>query len=205
MTRLILVRHGETVWNQQRRYQGQEDSPLSSLGLRQAEKTGHFLSARKIDAIYSSDLKRALLTAKEISRHHKLTPVIDHRLREISFGIWEGLSRTEVKEKHSHIYKARRKDSLHTRIPGAELPREVVKRFQEALQELLVKHDQQTLLIVGHGGCLRVNVASLLHIPLEKSHCIRFYNAGISELLYRGEGQVCPWQVVTLNSTAHLV
>ncbi|HHY10758.1 MAG TPA: histidine phosphatase family protein [Firmicutes bacterium] len=204
MTRLIFVRHGETIWNQEMRYQGQEDSPLSELGLEQAKRTGEFLAGRKIDAAYSSDLKRALLTAKEISRHHNLKPKTDPRLREIAFGLWEGLTRTEVQENYGELYRARQKDSLHTRIPGAELPGEVVVRFQAALRDFVSRHQGQTVLVVGHGGCFRWNIASLLHIPLEKSHCIRLFNTGISEFFYRGENEECPWQVITLNSTAHL-
>lgn len=203
-TTLIFVRHGETTWNQELRYQGQCDSPLSELGLLQAEKLGQFLSRRKIDAVYSSDLGRAVATAQKIAQHHALIPIVDERLREMNFGVWEGLTRSEVLAKYPDLYQARYEDRLNLRIPGGELPREVVERLHRFLGERLSEHDGETIVAVSHGGALRLVLASLLHIPLEYSSCLSQSNAGISELIY-DQGAACPWQVVTINSTCHLL
>lgn len=121
-TTVILVRHGETLWNKELRYQGQQDSPLSPKGLQQAEVVGSFLQNRSIDAVYSSDLKRALLTAESIAKHHQLTPIVDQRLREIAFGVWEGKTRTEVQEEYPEVWEARIRDVLTTRISGESCP-----------------------------------------------------------------------------------
>lgn len=204
MTKLILIRHGETVWNQERRYQGQQDSSLSPLGISQAQKVGKYLAEEKIAAIYSSDLARANITAQSIAKHHGINPILDKRLREMSFGVWEGLTRDEIIEKYPDLFYARYQNSLETKIPGGELPQEVIVRFQEFLNEIVPKHKDETIVIVSHGGTLRLNIAHLLHIPIEKSYCLRLGNAGISELEFNYDGKQCSWEALSINSCGHL-
>jgi broad specificity phosphatase PhoE len=204
ITSIMFVRHGETLWNQQRRYQGQADSPLSELGLAQAELVGKFLSSRRIDAVYTSDLGRAVQTADCIAKHHGLSAIADSRLREMSFGIWEGLTREEVMQEHAELFYARMKDNLSHPVPEGEGPEEVVQRFLSCLEERIAQHEGGTIVVVSHGAALRMVIASLLHIPLGKSQCLRQSNGGISELAYDRESRSCPWQAVTINCTAHL-
>lgn len=205
MTKLILVRHGETVWNQERRYQGQQDSALSALGIQQAHKTGEHLAKTEVSAIYTSDLARASITAQSIADHHEgLSLKLDPRLREMSFGVWEGLTRDEIREKYPDQFYSRYQDSLRTKIPGGELPPEVVERFNEFLEECLLKHENETIVVVSHGGTLRLAIAHLLHIPLEKSYCLRLNNAGISELVFNRQESQCSWEALTINSYGHL-
>ncbi|MDI9484217.1 MAG: histidine phosphatase family protein [Bacillota bacterium] len=203
-TTVILVRHGETLWNKELRYQGQQDSPLSPKGLQQAEVVGSFLQNRSIDAVYSSDLKRALLTAESIAKHHQLTPIVDQRLREIAFGVWEGKTRTEVQEEYPEVWEARIRDVLTTRISGGELPSEVLERLHSFLNALLSDCRGQTIAVVSHGGALRLLIASLLQMPLEKAHCIHQSNTGISELIHYEDGERCWWEAACINSTGHL-
>ena len=176
---LLLIRHGETSWNQEQRYQGQQDSPLSELGLAQAAKTAAFLARMKIDVIYTSDLLRAKLTAEAIARPHGLTPIADPRLREINFGVWEGLTREEVQARYPELFSARFRDNINVRVPGGELPGEVAERLAEFVQELQSKHLHQNIAAVSHGGALRLLIATLLGMPLEKSYCLRMDNLGI--------------------------
>ena len=96
MLRLILVRHGETEWNAQRRYQGHSDVPLSALGRRQAARAAERLAALKIDAVYTSDLGRALETAEIIAEQRGLEVCAEPRLRELNFGVFEGLTFDEA-------------------------------------------------------------------------------------------------------------
>lgn len=201
---IIFVRHGETLWNKEGRYQGQQDSPLSQVGLIQAEQVGEFLRKRSVQAVYSSDLKRAWLTATHIAKHHRLSPVMDPRLREMSFGIWEGKTRERVRQEYPELWDERGRDTLRTRIPGGELPSEVVERFGNFLEDEVAEALGQTIVVVSHGGALRLTIASLLHIPLEKSYCLHQSNAGISELRYSQKGRNCLWEALCLNSTAHL-
>jgi alpha-ribazole phosphatase len=204
-TTIIFVRHGETLWNNEGRYQGQQDSPLSPTGLLQADKVGEFLRKRHVDAVYSSDLKRAWLTAQSIAKHHGLDTIRDPRLREMSFGVWEGKTRDQVRQEYPELWDARGRDNLSTRVPGGEVPEEVVMRFREFLEEQVSKGMDQTIVVVSHGAALRFTLASLLHIPLDKSHCLHQSNAGVSELRYSGEGRDCLWEALCLNTTAHLV
>lgn len=204
MTELILVRHGETVWNQERRYQGQRDSPLSPLGKEQAEKTGKFLANQEIKAIYCSDLKRALSTAQAIGAYHRLVPIVQPRLREMAFGVWEGLTREEILGRYPAIFKERCQNYLKTRIPGGELPGEVVKRMQQTLWELGPKHSNETAVLVAHGGALRLMLASLLQMPLENAHRLHLDNGSISRLLYKEDTRGGLWEILNINSTGHL-
>ena len=179
---------------------------LSPLGREQAAKVGQFLSTRAIDAVFCSDLQRAYFTAKRIGERHDLEPQVDPRLREMSFGVWEGKTRGEVIQEYSQLWDARSRDILRTRIPQGELPGEVVERFHSFLREQTEngKSTDRTIVVVSHGGALRLVLSSLLHIPLEKSYGIRQSNAGVSELLCFQEGTECRWEAVTINSTAHL-
>lgn len=204
MTTVILIRHGETLWNQQHRYQGQLDSPLSELGHKQARLTAEYLAKQPITAIYSSDLGRALRTAEIIADPHRLAAKPDQRLREMAFGVWEGLTRPEVVEQYPEIYYTRYQDVLSTRVPGGELPHEVVARFRDFMDEHLPKHGEETIVLVSHGGTLRLAIASILHMPLEKSYCFRVSNGGVSRLTYTRNDRGCLWEVSCLNSTDHL-
>ncbi len=205
MTTIIFVRHGETIWNQERRYQGQKDSSLSSLGLIQAQRVADFLSKRTIDLVYTSDLKRAFVTAEIIAKQHNLTPSVDFRLREMSFGAWEGKTRDEVMKEYPALWQSRREDVLTTRIPGGELPSEVVERFLSFLNEQTSQDAAKTIVVVSHGGALRLIIATLLHIPVEKSYCLHQSNTGLSELVHSKTGRRCSWECIGINSVAHLL
>ncbi len=203
MTTIIFVRHGETIWNKELRYQGQQDSPLSAAGILQAEQVGELLRHRAVDAVYSSDLKRALVTAKAIAQHHQIDIKVDKRLREMSFGAWEGMTRDEVRQEYPELWEARGQDSSGIRIPEGELPDEVVKRTGSFLEGLVADAIDKTIVVVSHGGTLRLTLASLLHIPLERSACLHQSNTGVSELLYTGKGRIL-WEAIYLNCTGHL-
>ncbi len=202
---LLLIRHGETSWNLEQRYQGQQDSPLSNSGLMQAEKTAVFLSRFKIDAVYTSDLLRAKRTAEVIARPHGLTPIPDPRLREVAFGEWEGLTRAEVQARYPDVYTARFKDALNVRVPGGELPSEVLDRLMDFVSELIARHQNERVACVSHGGALRLLIAELLGLPMEKAYCLHMENAGISMLRFGSGRGSCTWQVHFINSTAHLL
>lgn len=204
MTEIIFVRHGETLWNQERRYQGQLDSPLTELGRRQAKLTAAHLAQGRIDAVYTSDLKRARMTAAAIGAQQGLTPQTDPRLREMSFGVWEGLKRAEVVEKYPEIFFARDADILSVRVPGGELPGEVLLRFRAFLGECVAQHQTGRVAVVSHGAGLRFALAGMLAMPLEKSYCLRLDNAGISRVVYNGQKGSCTWQMLCFNSTGHL-
>jgi len=154
--RLLLVRHGETEWNQQMRFQGQTDIPLNAKGLEQAESIARRLQHEPLQAIYSSDLQRAWQTAEVIARYHDLSPIPHADLREMSYGVWEGMTRAEIEAgEWAELFEKYRKDSLRYRPPGAEYPHEIVERAGRVLQHIREQHQPGTVCIVGHGGSLR--------------------------------------------------
>ena len=119
-TRLYLIRHGETDFNREGRYQGRLDVELSTLGKEQAQALAHRLEKTPFTAIYASNLKRAQATAQIIAAHHELPVQVEPDLRERDFGSWEGFTFAEIEERFPEEAKQWLEDPLRTRIPGAE-------------------------------------------------------------------------------------
>jgi len=150
MVTLILVRHGQTDWNKEDRIQGQSDIPLNKEGKRQAEKVARQLSGKKIDAIYTSKLKRAYQTAHIIARAHHLKVVKDERLNEITQGDWEGLTLSEARKRYPVLFEKWLTTPLQTKPPGGESVKSVKKRVIDVLNEIKGRHPSQTVVIVAH-------------------------------------------------------
>ncbi len=167
MTHLILIRHGETDWNIQGRWQGQEDVPLNQHGLQQAQQTAESLANTNIDAIYASDLTRAVDTAKPLSRLTGLPIQLDSRLREIHQGEWQGLLISEIQSRYSDLFKKRIDNPLEVAPPGGETVRQVWERVSQALNEIVQKHPNNTIAIISHGFVIAVARIHLEHRPLE--------------------------------------
>jgi len=137
MTRFCLVRHGQTAWNLEGRYQGQSDIPLNAAGLEQARELARTLQNVRFDAVYSSDLVRALETANTIiALHDHLQVHVDPRLREINQGEWEGVQIEEIRTQYAHLWQARQVDPVNLRPPGGETVGEVFQRMHSALDEI---------------------------------------------------------------------
>ncbi len=201
MLRLILVRHGETDWNQQMRFQGQTDVPLNARGIEQAQTVARRLQHEPLQAIYSSDLQRAMQTAQIVAKHHNLTPVPDVNLRELSYGVWEGMSREEIMESEwAELFERYRKDSLRHRPPGAEYPEQILERSRRVLERIRQQHEEGNVCIVGHGGSLRALICVALCAPLETFRHIRLDNASLSVIEC---GKDWTW-VSLVNDTCHL-
>ena len=156
MTRLILIRHGQSEANEQNRFAGQTDVPLTDLGRAQAESAARYLVAHeKIDKIYSSDLRRAHNTALPTS---VLTgvPIIDAKeLREICAGIWEGRLANEIEVEYAEEFRTWRKDSANARLPGGESVQEVYERVVPYVKRIARENDGLTLLIASHASPVR--------------------------------------------------
>jgi alpha-ribazole phosphatase len=150
--KLFLIRHGQTDWNIARRFQGQSDVSLNEVGRKQAMALADRLSAQHIDALYSSDLQRALETAKIIRKSECYS---DARLREINFGDWEGLTYNEIKEKYPNALAERENDIYKNAPPNGETLEQLCERVRSMLDELYAKHKDQTVLVVAHGGVLQ--------------------------------------------------
>ena|SRR5438093_12456106 len=202
MTRLLLIRHGETSWNRDRRWQGHADVPLNAGGLAQAARLAdHLRTARvAIGVIYSSDLRRAHDTARTVAAALAAELVVDPAWREIEVGRWTGLSRDEIKERFA--------DEWRRIAAGEDLPRgggETFAAFSlrivEALDRLCRRHMGQTVAVVTHGGVIR---AALLHALglswLRLREIAAIDNTALSELVRDGSA----WSVARRNQAPHL-
>lgn len=173
MTRLILIRHGETDWNLEGRWQGQADTPLNERGREQARQLACDLSGVDIQAIYSSDLQRAMETAQPLALAAELQIHTDVRLREINQGEWQGLRLNEIQARYAELYQQREQDPLDIAPPGGESILQMQQRAFKVLDEILQQHAGETVAIVCHGltiavirvrleGCLIEEVWSLI-------------------------------------------
>lgn len=161
--KLLLVRHGETDWNKELRYQGQRDVSLNATGIRQAHRAGEILKDYKPSALFASDLTRTFQTAEIIGKIIGLSPKREPRLREIHFGEWEGKTYPEVLELYPDEVKRWRECPLEAQVPGGETLRDVLRRILESLEDIC-SQTEGNVVIVTHGGPIRL---LLCHIGAE--------------------------------------
>lgn len=201
MTRIILVRHGETIWNKELRYQGHQDIPLSEKGRDQAGKLSARMSTEKIDAFYASDLSRALETAHIVAGPHGLPVLPVPELRETNFGKWEGLTYNEITTAFSEDMQRWRENPLVNRIPGGETLKEVADRCMAGINRIVAAHPNQTVLTAAHGGTIRVVVSSVLGIDLNNYWKIKQDNVSVNIIEFYNHDRAI---VCLLNDTGHL-
>jgi len=200
LSRLLLVRHGITESNSARKFVGYSDVELSTAGYRQVERLRERLVDDKIDAVYSSDLRRALVTAEVISSGHKVDIVTCPELREVNYGNVEGLTFEEISRLYPEVAESLTNFSLRLKFPGGEDFEGFIERASKFLDKLKRHTPSQTMLIVSHGGPLRVLVCCLLGIDLGHWKQIRLDNASLSIVETYSQGAV----VSLLNDTSHL-
>jgi alpha-ribazole phosphatase len=198
--RLLVVRHGETVFNAQGRFTGQLDIPLSALGERQAEALGQRLSRERLDVIVASDLQRARATAQAIARHHGLPIEEDTDLREIAFGAWEGSTYAEVVARDAVMVQRWEADPTISAPPGGETVTQHYERVVRALERWHSRYPKSTMVWVVHGGVIEVLLCHVLSVELSRRWDFRHENASITEIDVGDEYA----KVVRLNETRHL-
>lgn len=156
-TRILLIRHGETDWNVQGRWQGHAPVPLNDQGRRQAALLAEALVQYpdRISAIYSSDLSRAFETASIIGNRLGLPVFPDVRLREIDLGDWQGLTYDEVRAWDGQRHDEIQQNSLEMPRPGGESPEQLASRCVDALHSIVQRHKDDVVLAVSHGGAIR--------------------------------------------------
>ncbi|MDH7578779.1 MAG: alpha-ribazole phosphatase [Bacillota bacterium] len=200
MTRLLLVRHGQTGWNHDARYQGHTDIELSEAGFKQAQLLAQRLVREPVEAVYASDLRRAFETARIVAAPHKLQVQTVPELREINFGAWEGLTFEEIKTQFRELAANWYTSPAKIRIPQGETFAELKERAYNTVMELVKKHDPGTLIIVTHGGTIRAIICALLNIDLNHAFRIRQDNGALNIIeYYENRGVLC-----LLNDTHHL-
>ncbi len=155
MTELIVIRHGETDWNRQHRFQGQIDVPLNGTGLAQADRLGQRLADEPIDVLVCSDLQRARSTAAPLHLPRGLVPQIDPLWREQGFGVLEGLDVPTIRSRHADLWNRWVRHEADYALPqGGESNTAFHARVMLALQGLLAAHAGKRVVVVTHGGVL---------------------------------------------------
>lgn len=201
MLRLYLVRHGVTVWNQEARWQGHTDVPLSAEGVEQAKRIAMRLSRHPIAAVWSSDLARARHTAEVIAEPHGLEVVATSRLRETMLGEWEGLTIQEIIARgDEELWRNVRHDSLTYRPPGAERLEAVWDRLMSVRDEIRERHSEGEVVVVGHGGSLRALICDAFGATITSMPHSALDNASLSAIDY---AEHRTW-VKLVNDTSHL-
>ena len=180
MSKLLLVRHGDTESGSTLRYWGQSDVKLSAVGLRQAERLRNRLATEKIDAIYTSYLSRASVTAKTIAAEHQLDVVGCDELNEVNFGKVEGLTFDEVSRFYPEVAKTWVSQSLSLEFPDGENFDKFNSRVSKFLSRLDKHTSEETILIVAHAGPLRLLICHLLGIDLRHWRQFRLDLASLS-------------------------
>jgi alpha-ribazole phosphatase/probable phosphoglycerate mutase len=177
-TKIYLIRHGETEGAETKRYKGHIDVPLSENGIEQIKRLAEYLSAEvqkrgsteaayELSAIYTSDLSRAVKSAELIAEPHGIMPMILPELRERNFGIWEGMSFDEIKEKWPEAFNSWSSNPLKFCPMGGESTIELRDRAVKAFNNIVEQHNGHNIAIVSHGGINRIMLCELLGMPLE--------------------------------------
>jgi broad specificity phosphatase PhoE len=181
MTKIILVRHGETIWNKTRRiHGGSMDIPLSEKGLLQAECLAKRLDEDKVQVIYSSPQQRALATAGVIAEHKKLKVNIEPDLREIEAGELEGVEVKKLDRRFSQILTLDGEAEDFPKLPGGESIEEVQQRAWAVVQRIMKKHPDKTVAVVSHYFTMLAIICTVLGMPLSNIGRLKLANASLS-------------------------
>ena len=201
-TEFLAVRHGETDENLSGILQGQFDTKLNDLGLRQAKCVAERLRNEKFDRIFSSDLSRALVTAEAIAKYHPDVPIVTLRvLREWDLGVLQGGKWSDLKLRYPDVAAAIDAGDDQMKIPGGESRADLRQRIADCLDELADRYEGQRLLLVSHGGSIRAMFRHVVGPTLSDYRRSPLCgNTGVSSFR-RVDGF---WQLVSWNDTSHL-
>jgi probable phosphoglycerate mutase len=198
-TRLVVIRHGETEWNINNRFQGHLDSKLTLPGEKQAEAIADALKGEAYDVIYSSDLKRAKHTAEIIAGKLNMRVYTEKDLREINLGAMQGLKKDEFIIKYPEVISKYNTDPEYI-IPGGESRMQLYCRVTEILEKIVRKHESQGILLVAHGGVLDCIIRYTFNIPLDRQRNFSLFNASINRFTVdKGE-----WKLESWGETSHM-
>ncbi len=200
MLEIDLIRHGESLFNRLGKVQGHTNSPLTDLGREQARRVGKVLRARGLEAVYTSDLARALETAQIIGDMLGFEPIVLEGFREIALGQWEGRPIEEIRREDGRNLELWYSRPVEARIPGAESLGAFGERVLGTFQEVLSRHDEGRIALVSHGGVLSVIISCVLGLDLNNLWHFRLNNASLSRVVY---GYLVP-KLVLLNDTCHM-
>jgi len=196
----VLIRHGQSTWNQEHRIQGQLDPPLSELGRRQAALLGARLAGRRFAGLYASDLERAFETAEVVGAAVDLKPEPRTSLREVFLGEWEGLTTEEIAARYPEAWAGWVKEPDWDVVPGGEGQAAFDRRVAAAMDDILRLHPHGDVLVVTHGGVIQVALHRIVGKPSRGLFPFKVQNASIT-LLERRDGRSI---IGGVNDIAHL-
>ena len=199
-TELILIRHAETEWNKESKYQGHQDIKLNEKGKIQSVKLGNYPSLKEIDIIYCSDLKRAYNTALAVNKFHNVCIRQESGLREINFGEWEGMTYSDVEKEYPDLLHNWIDDPATTDPPGGEKLHDFMDRIVATFREIIKENREQNITVVTHGGVIKLYLTYLLQMPLTNQWQFNISSTGISIINIYGEKAI----IQSLNNTVHL-
>ncbi|SFI97789.1 histidine phosphatase family protein [Thermoflavimicrobium dichotomicum] len=197
VTTVDLIRHGETIWNREKRFQGHTDIPLSEEGRKQAEGLAKYLVQERISAIYSSDLCRAFNTAQAIAQVHSLPVKTSVYLRERHMGDWAGLTLDEVQNRYPDWEEV----MIHGGVYGIEETKQMARRVMFELERLVQKHRGEHICVVSHGGCIHAVLGEVTQGQHDRKD-VRIENTSVTRLHFDEEDG---WQIVFVNQMPHLL
>ncbi len=203
MALITLIRHGESVWNGERRIQGNQDPPLSDRGRQQAELLVRRLPAfvpRQAAAVYSSPLRRAAETAERVAAALGAPLVLEPDLREIGLGRWEGLTVPEIQAAFPGQYERWRDDPAAAPAPDSEPLPAFARRTAAALTRIVSVHPTSPLVLVAHGGTIRSLLCHALGLDIRFLFRLQQDNTAVSQIRVKGELR----RLLHLNDTSHL-
>lgn len=199
LTTVLLIRHGQTDWNIAGRWQGHIDIPLNETGVHQSKLLAKRLATWPIEAIYTSDLKRAIQTADQIGIELGIRPIKDRAFRERNGGSFQGLTGQELKNNYGEEWRRVRQDGWAP--PNGESNKEVSTRMVSAFQKVVQSHLGSTIAIVSHGGALKLLISHILGLPAGQPAPIRIgENTGLSIIETNQQSST----LTLLNDDCHL-
>jgi probable phosphoglycerate mutase len=201
LTKLIIIRHGETLWNVEGKKQGQLDSPLTSLGIKQAKALAQRLTEEFFTDLYSSDLYRASETAGYIAARTNHEVFLESGLRERNFGIFQGLTDVQIKNKYPAQYNSHFADKVDYVIPDGESLRQFYARVAVCLESLTTRHAGQTIAIVTHGGVIDGWFRFIFDLPLETTRRAKLWNASVNCIVHE---DTVGWTLHTWGDVNHI-
>ncbi|HCT63805.1 MAG TPA: histidine phosphatase family protein [Lachnospiraceae bacterium] len=200
MIRLYLIRHGETEWNKARRFQGWTDIELSDEGVEQARLLGQRFTKINIDEIYASPLKRAVATALPIAKTKGIEIIKNENFKEINFGEWEGMTASEISAKYGKDFDDFIVAPEKGEFPGDISFDRVIDRIKLGLEEVLYEKKDKNIVIVSHGGIIRLMIQYLMEFDGEWYNKTWIDNTSISLIEIRKRGKL----MRVLNDRSHL-
>lgn len=204
MTRLYILRHGQTEWNRDNnRYCGCSDIGLSEEGHRQAENVSRWIEKLHVDYVYSSPMIRAAETAAYIAARHQIEVQMEAGIREIDYGKWEGLTLDEIQTAYPDNWSKWFENPGNTRAgTNGESASQVFFRFERTIRELCDRHKGANVVIVSHSAASRMFLSGVLGMPMQAYRTLTLHNTGVCVLDVLKEGE---YKLIQFNAQPEVI